>query len=280
MQKLSNSCKNVQRTLNGDHHCHWQAIVAKFTCRLWSAPKKLLAFLHKKVYFHSVCPLKQLSRVQFSRDKILRQKVPQIHYSVSQHISPPTSLTISFFQLHTVSLSNWPHCFVARQNLSAVDIVNRQCKSHAYMLSVFQPATADEVAWRDLESIIGHAVLARPSSNLAGQTCWWNPGPSNRPCVQHIISTVNIAGKWQASHCSSTPEEVIVGSERPLFILTYLEPELCLQNCRESRWRKNLKAHQQAQPPSSIPVGLPRSSESWTACCRLWTRVMLAHSCC
>jgi hypothetical protein len=61
------------------------------------------------------------------RDNILRQLIPQIDNSVSQHVSPRASLyylTISLFQLHTVASSYWSSRFVSGQDLRDVAVVH------------------------------------------------------------------------------------------------------------------------------------------------------------
>jgi len=53
--------------------------------------------LHRNDCFHSMCRNVPWGSWQIQyEDNILRQGVPYIHYSVSQHVGPQASLTISF----------------------------------------------------------------------------------------------------------------------------------------------------------------------------------------
>ena len=111
-----------------NHHHRWQSKVGKNACRLiltqrevcrkipsWSPQRRLPPLILSKR------PLKQLTD---SAETTSSGK--EFHIFTILH---PSSLALkrplqSLFQLYTVSSSSWSHCFVARQDLSAVDIVN------------------------------------------------------------------------------------------------------------------------------------------------------------
>ena len=100
-----------------------------------------------------------------------------------------------------------------------------------------------------------------PTHHFNSQRCW------------QIASDPSFVHSWRSHRWT-----------RAMFISTYLEPEPCLKNSWESRESRATPTSTTSFQSSSRPTVYftrrrPRSSMLWTARCRLWTSVMLAHPC-